>query len=72
MKICSISLIRQMKIQCMWPVRLSEKEGSEEGERGARMCMQVIDLVVEGRASSRGVRKGAEKGGKAAPEGCVM
>lgn len=23
-----------MKIQCMWPVRLSEKEGSEEGERG--------------------------------------
>lgn len=36
------------------------------------MCMQVIDLVVEGRASSRGVRKGAEKGGKAAPEGCVM
>lgn len=34
MKIWSISLIGQMKIQCMSSVRLSEKEASEEGERG--------------------------------------
>lgn len=34
--------------------------------------MQVIDLGVEGRASSRRVRKGDETGGKAATEGCVM